>query len=94
MRTYRTVLFGEWTVVMAKSPGAARYATLKSAREAGYQVPFTEKIRVTCADEFNVLDLPVGQCRSWDWAAKELRRVEDERFAPVLARVDALLAKP
>jgi hypothetical protein len=54
-RAWETLCIGVTGIVLAKSRAQARYATIHAAREAGYRVAFTEKVRVRRAPDYDDL---------------------------------------
>jgi len=61
---WRTNLWGIESVVRASSRARARAATIRCAREAGYDVRFLESVHVRRGPELDELDIPVGKCRT------------------------------
>lgn len=62
---FRTTLSGVVSVVAADSPAQAKYRTLRSARDAGYRVEFTD-LRCRRAPEFDEWAELDGTAHPWD----------------------------
>jgi len=73
LRGWATKVMGEVSIVIASTPGQAKAATLRAAKDAGYQVAFNE-IRCRRASRFDCLFdvLTTGKCYTLDIADTHL----------------------
>lgn len=74
-RAWETHLDGVGSIVRAGSRSAARAATIRSAREAGYHVPFTAPMRVRRRADLDEADVPKGSVLSVEYVEGLVRAV-------------------
>lgn len=60
MKAWRILCIGIEGIVRASNRGQARWHTIRAARDAGYDVPFTAMVHVRRAPLYD--DLPIDGC--------------------------------
>lgn len=69
MKAWETILWGIAGIVLARSRAQARAVTIRAAREAGYDVKWTEPVSVLRAPQYDGADVKPMHC----WSLEHMR---------------------
>ena len=90
---WTTELWDIESVIHAPTRAAARAATIRAAREAGYKVGFLERVRVRRAPYLDELDIPSGELRDLRDAEEQMQAQRDAQSEKIMALADRALAR-